>query len=147
MRTLASLAHYFASVDERGLQIHQYGSAQINAAGISVAMTSDYPWSGGVSLVVEDTPREPWRLSLRIPGWAPAASVRVNGERRAISALPGSYVDLELPWRPGDRVELDLDLGPRLLAAHPWIESSRGCVAIQRGPLVYCVEQIDHTPH
>ena len=147
MRTLASLAHYFASVDERGLQIHQYGSAQINAAGISVAMTSDYPWSGGVSLVVEDTPSEPWRLSLRIPGWAPAASVGVNGERSAVSALPGGYVDLERAWRPGDRVELDLDLGPRLLAAHPWIESSRGCVAIQRGPLVYCVEQIDHTPH
>jgi len=147
MRTLASLGHYLASLDERGLQIHQYASAQLDAAGIRVSMASDYPWSGTVSLTIEETPSDPWQLALRIPAWAPAATVRVNGKAGAVSATPGSYAQLERAWRGGDRVDLELDMRPRLLGAHPWIESSRGCLAIQRGPLVYCLEQVDHAPH
>jgi hypothetical protein len=67
----------------------------------------------------------------------------VNGG--AVEAAPDAsgYLCLERPWRPGDTVELDLPMDARLVEPHPAIESTRGCLAIERGPLVYCLEQAD----
>jgi DUF1680 family protein len=70
--------------------------------------------------------------------------VRINGRETAGSATPSSYLRLERAWARGDVVELDLPMQARCVVGHPWIESTRGCVAIERGPLVYCVEQADH---
>jgi DUF1680 family protein len=53
------------------------------------------------------------------------------------------YLRLERAWSDGERVELELPMAPRLMEAHPYIESTRGCLAIERGPLVYCLEQAD----
>jgi len=77
-----------------------------------------------------------------VPAWCAAATARVNGK----PAAPGSngYLRIERAWQSGDVIELELPMEPRLIEAHPWIESTRGCVAIERGPLVYCLEQADH---
>ena len=149
MRLLASLGHYVATRDTSGLQIHQYAAARIAtgfAPGRSAALQieSAYPWEGWVRLTIEEGTGDPWRLSLRVPGWAGAATARVNGA--AVDAAPGAtgYLRLDRAWTRGDVVELDWPLAPRFVEAHPWIESTRGCVAIERGPLVYCLEQADH---
>jgi len=118
MRLLASLQQYLATEDEHGLTLHQYATATFDG----VRVRTDYPWDGRVAIEA-DRP-----LRLRIPGWCAAATV--NEERVA----PG-YVAVG----PG-RVDLDLDLRVRIVAADPRIEAIRGCVAIERGPLVYCVE-------
>ena len=55
----------------------------------------------------------------------------------------GLRADRGASWRPGDKVTLELPLAPRLTAPHPRIDAVRGCLAIERGPLVYCVEQAD----
>jgi hypothetical protein len=55
------------------------------------------------------------------------------------------YAVLSRTWQPGDRIELDLPMPPRLTRAHPHMESTTGSVAIERGPIVYCLEQCDHT--
>ena len=148
MRLLASLGHYFATRDPSGLQIHQYGSARIVsdvAAGRSVAlhMESAYPWEGRVRISIDDAAGGRWVLAVRAPDEGEGATVRINDA--AIEAAPDAngYLRLERPWTVGDVVELDLPVAPRLVEAHPWIESTRGCVAIERGPLVYCLEQCD----
>jgi len=79
-----------------------------------------------------------------VPGWCPRAGVRVNGCEADASAGPDGYLRLERAWQAGDVVELDLPMAPRLVEAHPWVEATRGRVAIERGPLVYCVEEADH---
>ena len=150
MRLIASLGHYFATHDPAGLQIHQYGSATVHAtleAGRSVAvrMETDYPWQGDVRLTVERADGLPWRLTVRVPGWCEAPSVRVNGQTWAIAAGEG-YATIERPWRAGDTVELDLPMVPRLIEAHPRSDAARGSVAIERGPLVYCLEDCDQPP-
>ena len=78
---------------------------------------------------------------LRVPAWSATARVRVAGGEWAGA---GGYVRLRREWRPGDRVELELDMAPRLVAPHPRIDAVRGCLAIERGPLVYSFEQADH---
>ena len=147
MRLLASLGHYIATRDRTGLQVHQYAPARIATAlatggAVRLRMETRYPWEGAVRLTVEESDGRSWPLALRIPEWsAGRAAVRVNGA----PATPDGhgYLRLEQPWRPGDTVELDLPMDARLIEPHPAIEATRGCLAIERGPLVYCVEQAD----
>ena len=100
-----------------------------------------------IDIEVTQTPAAEWTLALRIPAWCRSASVTVQGDESAESpapgATPGSYARLTRRWAPGDRVRLELPMPPRLTVADDRVDAVRGCVAIERGPLVYCVEQID----
>ena len=147
MRQLATFGHYVATRTAGGLQIHQYAPARVVVdlgAGPAMALHMDtaYPWDGRVRIAVEQAPTTSRALSFRVPGWCTVATARVNGRPTA----PGSqgYLRVERAWQSGDVVELEFPMAPRLIEAHPWIESTRGSVAIERGPLVYCLEQADH---
>ncbi|MGW7046542.1 glycoside hydrolase family 127 protein [Streptomyces avermitilis] len=151
MRLLAGLEHYLSSSDERGLQIHQYVTGRyrgdLGSAPVVVRAETDYPWHGAVSLTVEETPDDrPWTLSLRIPQWCREYRVR-RGTRmydQTDAPVTEGWLRLEGTWAPGDQVVLELGLEPRLTVADPRVDAVRGCVAIERGPLVYCLEQVDH---
>ncbi|MFE0329816.1 glycoside hydrolase family 127 protein [Streptomyces sp. NPDC058960] len=151
MRLLASLEHYLTSTDADGLQIHQYVAGRyagdIDGTPVAVNAESGYPWHGTITLTVEETPEErPWTLSLRIPQWCREYRVRVGDTAYDQTDAPVSdgWLLLERTWAPGDEVVLELALEPRLTAADPRVDAVRGCVAIERGPLVYCLEQVDH---
>ncbi|MDH2426915.1 beta-L-arabinofuranosidase domain-containing protein [Sphaerisporangium sp. TRM90804] len=148
-RLMASLPGYLATADDAGLQVHLYGDASLTTAvagrAVRVEMRTAYPWQGRVELSVHgDDARggAPWTLALRVPGWCEAYTVSVDGERVPAPARDG-YVRLTREWTPGTRVVLDLDLPVRQIRAHPRVDAVRGCVALARGPLVYCVEQAD----
>jgi DUF1680 family protein len=148
MRLLASPGHYVATRDRAGLQVHQYAPARIETAlgsggAVRLRMETRYPWEGAVRLAVEDADGHAWPLALRVPEWCARPALRVNGAPVAAAADPDGYLRVERPWRAGDTVELDLPMDARLIEPHPAVESTRGCLAIERGPLVYCVEQPD----
>ena len=142
MRQLASLQQYLATVSETGIQLHQYAASTIRAVAghagpVELAVETDYPWSGQVAVEVVAPGEGEWTLSLRIPAWARGASVD------GASVPAGDYATLTRRWRAGDRVVVELDMSPRLTAPNPRIDAVRGCVALERGPIVYCVEQRD----
>jgi len=141
MRTFASLDHYLATSDTDGIQLHQYTSASIQAGPMALRVATRYPWEGRVEVEVSRSVERPWTLSLRVPGWASGARATVNDEEVAVT--PGGYLRLPRAWSEGDRVLLDLPVDPRLTVPDARVESVRGCVAIERGPLVYCFEQLD----
>jgi DUF1680 family protein len=87
--------------------------------------------------VVEVTESGTRTLSFRVPAWS--NDTRIGGEPVAA----GEYARLTREWRAGDRVVLELDMAPRLVFPHPRIDAVRGCAAIERGPLVYCIESED----
>ncbi len=132
-RTLASLPGYLATTDASGVQVHQYAPARIRAGNVELEVVTDYPWAGRVEIRVLATPPTPWRLSLRIPAWA--AEATLDGQ-----PAPPGYVAAEREWRPGEVVVLELTMPPRLTYADPRIDAVRGCVAVERGPLVYCAQ-------
>jgi hypothetical protein len=142
MRLLASLHHYLATVTDAGVQLHQYASSTIHTAmpgvgPVQLSVETDYPWSGKITVEVVSSPLSPWTLSLRIPAWARAATI--DGEPVAA----GEYAELTRNWSEGDRVSLEIDVAPRLTAPNPRIDAVRGCVAVERGPIVYCLEEQD----
>src|SRR5262249_58438584 len=91
---------------------------------------------GSVTVEVVECGDTEWTLSLRVPTWAHNAVV--DGQ----SVAPG-YAELTRRWRPGDRVVLEMDVSPRLTAPNPRIDAVRGCLALERGPVVYCFEEHD----
>jgi uncharacterized protein len=144
MRFLGSLEHYLATESRDGgtLYVHQYTGSRLAGAGLELEVTTDYPWSGAICLRVLAAEPGARGLALRVPGWSAGARVTVNDDpgRAEISA---GYHRVHRSWAPGDVVTLHLDMTPRWTYPDRRVDAVRGCVAIERGPLVYCVEQAD----
>jgi uncharacterized protein len=143
MRLTGSLGEYIASYDHSSVQVHQYIASTLHSQHGTLRIETNYPWSGDIAVHVDQTANGPWTLQLRIPSWAQQPSVRVNGDDQSMTPVDG-YLALRREWHDGDVVSLSLDMAPRLTEPHPRVESTRGCVAIERGPLVYCIEGSDN---
>ena len=146
-RLLASLGGYVASTAHGALYVHLYAAGSLCAAvdgkQVTVAQKTSYPWDGNVKLTLRLDEPATFDLMLRVPGWCPKHSVKVNGKRVGHRLVKG-YARLSREWQSGDRVELALDMPIERVVAHPKVADDAGKVAIQRGPLVYCLEQCDH---
>lgn len=146
-RTFGSLPGYFYSTSADGIYVHLYEDSELNwhlenGVGLKIAQKTKYPWEGEVEITV--TPAEPtdFTFYVRIPGWADRAQVAVNG--KAVSgAAPGAYLPVRRRWSAGDVVQLKLDVVPQVIEANPRVADDTGRVAVQRGPLIYCLEEID----
>ncbi len=147
MRIFASLGHYLATTDDRGVQVHQYAAAhldlRVHGEAVVIDAATDYPWDGQVRLKVCESPSAAWALSLRMPDWCRRATVSVNGSEITPPLDGNGYLVIERSWRPADELILTLHMQPEFIAPHPRIDAVRGCVAVERGPLVYCFESQD----
>lgn len=142
MRTLASIEQYIATESEDGVQLHQYAAADIAAAGRrSLRVETAYPLDGQIRVVITDTADEAWSLALRIPAWADNAELSVNGQPWKTEERDG-YLEVNRKWQVDDEILLNLQMMPRLTEAFG-IDAVRGSVAVERGPLVFCVEEVD----
>ncbi len=145
-RLVASVAGYFLSADPDRVVFHLYGGVRttLTLGGVPVTLfeSSRYPLDGQIRIDVSPEQPAQFTLSLRIPGWARAASLSLNGETVALKPVRG-YVSLTRTWTDGDRLDLDLPMPPLRQHAHPDVAADAGRVALMRGPLVYCVEQAD----
>ncbi|EYT65295.1 hypothetical protein H489_0107215 [Curtobacterium flaccumfaciens UCD-AKU] len=135
MRTFASLDGYLATATDGGLQIHQYATADLGP----VRVDTDSPHDGRVRVTV--TEDGPLALGLRIPAWSDTTTV--TGPDGSANPTAGTLHVVDREWSAGDTVELVFDTTPHRYVADARIDAARGQVAIERGPLVYAVEQAD----
>ena len=146
-RTLASLSAYIATTDAEGLQIQQYADAEIRTVledgrAIGVDVATAYPTDGAITVRIRDTPQGPWTLSLRVPVWAQgrARLVEPDGRTRTVA---GGMAGVRRRFADGDVVRLELPVEPRWTVPDPRIDAVRGSVAVERGPVVLCLESCD----
>jgi DUF1680 family protein len=151
VRFLPSIGGYQYAVAGQGMAVNQYigGEAEITLAGgsrVSVLMDTEYPRTGDVRLDIRPEREETFPVRLRIPGWCRSFRASINGETLPLSqTVPADgYLVLERRWSHGDRVELVLDMPVQAVRSHPKVAANEGRVALQRGPLVYCLEQADN---
>ncbi len=138
------------------------GETTLKTAGnrVTLHQETEYPWKGVVKIAVEPQKSGTFAVLLRIPGWArnePVPSdlyqfrevvseevlLKVNG-RRVSPALERGFARIERNWQKGDTIELDLPMPVRRVIAHPNVTADRGRVALQRGPIVFCLEGPDN---
>ena len=146
-RMLTSLPGYVYGTSENALWVHLYaqGDAQLELNGqtVRIEQRTRYPWDGKIELELQTNGE--LSLHLRIPEWCEAgATLSVNGKDAGITIEPGSYAELRRVWTSGDLVHLELPMPVHFLESHPQILENVGRVAVMRGPLLYCLEGVDH---
>ena len=145
-RTLASWQAYVASVDGDELSLLQHAACDVDVAldaggRLAVRVTTEYPADGVVRVEVLDAPGREVALRLRVPSWAHGATLTgPDGVARLVA--PG-WAEVRGALGAGDVVVLDLPVAPRLTWPDPRIDAVRGCVAVERGPVVLCLESVD----
>jgi DUF1680 family protein len=146
-RTIAEAHNYTYTVSPNTLWIHLYGANTLdttlpNGGRIRLRQETDYPWSGAISIVIDEAPDRDVTLKLRIPGWVRqgAAAVTLNGTPCSPPPAPGTYAVVSRRFVAGDRIEVSLPMPATFIEAHPAVEEAFGQVAVRRGPLVYCLE-------
>ena len=147
-RLLTSLGSYCYSHDETGIYAHLYtgGSAQfnINNQAITIEQTTEYPWKEKVTMKVSCKNSASFTLALRVPGWCRNAKISINNEKIAAPDILNGYARLNRNWSDGDIIELTLPMPVEKVKSHPKVRMNAGRIALQRGPVVYCIEEIDN---
>ena len=143
MRLIASLQNYLATTAGDTLYLHQFTGAELAGAGLTVQLTTSYPWSGAVEITVTGAPPAPAGLAVRVPAWSPRPRLLLNGQPLAADPAGAGYLLVHRQWQPGDVLSYQLDVTPRLTYPDRRVDAVRGTAAIERGPLVYCFEQAD----
>jgi DUF1680 family protein len=146
-RTFASLPGYFYSTSAEGVYVHLYDNSEMkwhlpSGNPLTLRQSTQYPWEGTVEIAVTPASAEEFTVFVRIPGWSKQNSVQVNGKEIA-GVRAGEYLPVRRRWSSGDKLLLSFDMRPQVVHANPAVADDRGRIALQRGPVVYCMEQLD----
>ena len=148
-RMIAQFPAFLYSTREQELAVHLYAGSvgRVGVAGqtVQIAQETAYPWEGNVVLTIQPERAATWTLALRLPGWCRRPALQVNGRPVAVAPITrNGYACLKREWRAGDRIQLGLPMPVERIEAHPAVRQDCGRVALQRGPVVYCVEEADN---
>lgn len=164
VRFIPSIAGYVYAVKDRSLYVNLYinsdSQVTLNESEVKIRQETHYPWQGRIKLTITPMQTQTFTLKLRIPGWAqgqpvpsdlyryenakPAKwSVHVNG-RQTVCTIKNGYAEIERFWRAGDTIILTLPMRVRRVVSHEKVTPNRGRLALERGPIVYCMEGADH---
>ena len=149
LRTLCEVQDYAYSIGKDEIYVNLYGENTLNtklesAGDITIEQKTDYPWDGKIDITVAKLKgKKDFTLKLRIPAWCEGATVSVNGEACNIDTQSESYIAVSRKWKKGDVLTLNMPMKTKLIEANPLVEESRGQIAVQRGPVVYCLESND----
>jgi len=147
-RTLSETNAYAYSLTDDGISVNLYGANVLNTklqngSTLKLTQKTDYPWDGKIQLVFDKVPAKEMSVQMRIPGWVRDASLTVNGKSQNIDLTPGTYVNITRKWSKNDVIELNLPMPVEKIASTPLVKENLNHVAIQRGPVVYCLESPD----
>jgi DUF1680 family protein len=148
-RLLASLGQYVYTLAGDTLYVHLYiggeSLAEVGGTQFRLVQETNYPWDGKVTIRLKDLQDSTFPLALRIPGWCRKAEILVNGGKTHLpEIMDKGYAVIERTWSDGDTVVLEMGMPVEVVYAHPRVRENAWKAALQRGPLVYCLEEIDN---
>lgn len=147
-RLLASLPGYVYGEGEKSLYVHHYVNSELNhrigEKEVIITQGTRYPWKGDIKLGIYPERDLEFSLMLRIPNWAKNTEVRINGNTLNLEPRPGKYLEIHRKWESGDEVNLEFPMNIRKIVANPKVSGNTGCIGLMRGPIVYCIEEVDY---
>ncbi len=149
MRTIAAASGYMYTVHKDDVFVNMYAGSdgKVNVGGTQVGLKQEtqYPWDGNVVMTVNPDAAKAFTMNIRVPGWVnqqknKTVTIKVNNQ--AVTATPEKgYIAINRTWNKNDKVEISIPMEIRLTEADPNIVATQGRIAIQRGPIVYCMEK------
>ncbi len=145
-RFLPSIGNYIYGTSNDAIWVNLYignkTNIEIDQTNVTLQQETSYPWEGQVKLTVNTSAPVKKDIRLRIPGWCKKYVLSVNGKSVEAPMEKGYAVIKD--WKSGDRIELNMDMPVEKVEADPRVKQNIGKRAIQRGPLVYCMEEVDN---
>ena len=163
-RMIASLGDYIYAKSEDGFYVNLFVGSNttipLKNGNVNVKMETNYPWNGTMKLNVDPLKNSKFNLYLRVPGWAQGQTstsklydfsdfgsamiyLKVNGKDEAVR-MENGYIIINREWKKGDIVEYTLPMQTNKVVAREELKQDKGRIAIQRGPIVYCIEGADN---
>lgn len=146
-RLIASVGAYLfaSSADDLWINLYADCAAEVAVgdADVSLSVATRYPWDGTVHVAFEPARPADFALRLRIPSWCRRFELALN-KRKLHTSIVDGFAEIRRTWHAGDVVELSLDMKAERVCAHPSVRQDTGRVALQRGPLLYCLEEVDN---
>ncbi|HCM9227016.1 glycoside hydrolase family 127 protein [Enterobacter bugandensis] len=146
-RVLTSLGHYIYTVRPDALLINLYVgndvAIPVSDNALQLRISGNYPWQEQVKIEITSPVTVTHTLALRLPDWCAEPAVSLNGEAITGEVSRG-YLYLNRRWQEGDTLTLTLPMPVRRVYGNPQVRQQAGKVALQRGPLVYCLEEADN---
>ena len=147
LKLYSEMPSYLYSYNSSSIYTNLYvgGQANINLSGTNVTLTqtTTYPWDGTVTMKVGLPSAKAFSLFFRIPGWSSGTTFAVNGGSVSPTIITG-YAQINRTWNNNDTVTITIPVAPKRFYANPAVLADRGMVALQRGPIVYCLEGADN---
>lgn len=168
VRFLPEIGSVIYAKSNHAIYVNQFIGSETKIAlaenEVALALETDYPWSGNVTITVHLEKEADFGLHIRIPGWAKGRLLpgnlyrfleddkstedkfvlKINGKKVPKLILQNGYAVIDRKWELGDIVELELPMNVRTVVGNPRIEDIQGKVTLTRGPLIYCMEEIDN---
>ena len=142
-RFLPSIGNYIYGISDNAIWVNLYigNVAEVNVDGVQVTMKEEtkYPWNGRIKFTINADEEINKELRLRIPGWCKKYNLFINGKKVKKLRIDKGYVVIA-DWNSGDNIELDFDMPVEVVKSDARVKQNIGKRAIQRGPLVYCIE-------
>jgi DUF1680 family protein len=148
VRFIPQIPGYVYATSPDGIWVNLYVGSQtkvmLNAVEVEFNQDTDYPWSGVVKMAVKTSAPTTFDVNLRMPGWCNSAKIAINAQ--PIDAKPGDngYIRINREWKSGDTLTLEMHMPIERLTASPRVKMDAGKVALQRGPVIYCLEAVDN---
>lgn len=142
-RLIASLGRYCWSESDDAVYSHLFIGNRVQTALADIELETAYPWNGGAKYTIHPHADRPFALMVHIPGYVPLVQVLLNGAAFPAS-IENGYLRIERAWREGDCMELRFELTPRRIYPDPNVKANAGCVALAKGPMIYCFEGVDN---
>lgn len=148
-RLMTSLGQYIYTQHNKDVYVHLYigneSTFQIESNKVKLTQLTEYPASGSVTVEVEPEEEMEFALHLRIPGWCEKYSLKVDGtDYPTEEHWNNGFVSINSLWKKGSKIELNLAMPVKRMRSHPKVRETAGKVALQRGPIIYCLEEVDN---
>ncbi|MCL2362067.1 MAG: glycoside hydrolase family 127 protein [Defluviitaleaceae bacterium] len=145
-RLITSLGQYAWGENKDTVFNHLYLGGRADLELAQIGCETNYPWDGSIKYTVTPKQGRNFKLAIRIPGWCNQYKIKIKDKEYESEEI-GGYMYIQREWSPDDIVEVKLHMEPKRIYANSMVRAAAGCVALQRGPIVYCLEEVDNHPN
>lgn len=162
-RLVASLGNYIYSYNDDAVWINLFIGSEVTIPVqkqlIGLSMQTGYPWKGETAIAVTQAPKKKVQLKIRIPGWltqpvpgnlynymdSSVSNVQILVNGKIVSwQQDNGYAIITRVWKKGDVVTFNTPMKVRTIGSRTELKQNDQRVALQYGPMVYCVEGTDN---